>query len=139
MIEPNPGSGKNACATTFYLAYSSVRGTSVGTRPRSTRQQRSGSVETAAQMVSAEDEVKMCGLAERDPGMGLRIEGAAFAAHEGLGERNVGVQQDVKRAAAGRGARACVDLSVSEGSSDAFRCASAAGYGDVGSCATVAL
>ena len=78
-------------------------------------------------MVSTEDEVKICGLAERDPGMGLRIEGAAL------------VQQDVKRAAAGRGARAGVDLSVSEGSSDIPACASAGGYGKVESCATVAL
>ena len=49
-----PGNGKDGCVTTENLAYSSVRGTSVGTRPKSTRQQRSGSVEIAARIVSAE-------------------------------------------------------------------------------------
>ena len=54
--------------------------------------------------------------------MRLRIGGVILTAREGLGERKVGVPQDVKRAAAGRGARGCFGLSVSEGSSDGFTC-----------------
>ena len=89
-------------------------------------------------MVSAEDEVEGFGLVEQDSWMGIRIERAVLAANEGLVECNTGIQQNFKCAAARRGACGCVDFSVSEGSSDIPARASAGGYGDVESCATVA-
>ena len=57
--------------------------------------------------------------------MGFRNQGTVPAAYEGLRECDAGVQQNCKCATTGRGAGGCVDISISEGSSNIPACASA--------------
>ena len=71
--------------------------------------------------------------------MGLWIERAIFIANPGLGECNIGIQQNFECTAAGRGVCGCVDFPVSKGSSNILARASAGGYGQVESCASVVL
>ena len=90
-------------------------------------------------MVSAENEIKGFGVAESNSWMGFRNQGTVLASCEGLGECDAGVQQNCKCATTRRSAGGRVDFSISEGSSDILACASAAGNGEVESCATLAL